>query len=352
VSDQDGGAEVHVVRFGETEVDLRALEIRRNGEVQPVEPQVFDVLVHLIRHRDQVVSKAQLLDAVWGLRFVSDSALTSRIKAARRALGDNGRDQRVIRTYHGRGYRFVAELEDGRAAGAAAGHERRPLLERDDELAELAAAFEAATTGTSGAIALVSGEAGIGKSSLVRQFAASLRGPARVLAGACDDLFTPRSLGPFHDMAPAAGPDVAAALAAMDREALLGALGGLLGDDRPTVFVVEDAHWADDATLDVLRWLLRRLLDRRGLVVLTYRSTDVEPGHPPQRLLGAPYPPRSRTASRCAPSAPRPSPRWCAPRGPISTPESWRASPGATRSSSPRCWPTTVRTCPAASSTR
>jgi DNA-binding response OmpR family regulator len=57
VSDLDGGAEVHVVRFGETEVDVRALEVRRGGAVQPVEPQVFDVLVHLIRHRDQVVSK-------------------------------------------------------------------------------------------------------------------------------------------------------------------------------------------------------------------------------------------------------------------------------------------------------
>ena len=275
------------MRFGETEVDVRALEVRRSGAVQPVEPQVFDVLVHLIRHRDQVVTKEQLLDAVWGSRFVSESALTTRIKAARRAVGDNGRDQRIIRTYHGRGYRFVAEVEHEPAAAAPARREDRLLLERDDELAELAAAFEAATTGSSGAIALVSGDAGIGKSSLVREFTASVRGSARVLAGACDDLFTPRSLGPFHDMVPSAGPDVAAALAAMDREGLLSALGGLLGDGRPTVFVVEDAHWADDATLDVLRWLLRRLVDHRGLVVLTYRSTDVASGHPLQRLLGS-----------------------------------------------------------------
>ena len=284
---QDGGAPFPVVRFGETEVDARALEIRRGGAVQPVEPQVFAVLVHLLRHRDRVVSKEQLLDAVWGSRFVSESALTSRIKAARRAVGDNGRDQRVIRTYHGRGYRFVADVEPEAAAAAPADRGDRPLLEREDELAELGAAFEAVTTGPSGAIALVSGEAGIGKSSLVREFTAGLRGSARVLEGACDDLLTPRSLGPFHDMAPAAGPQVAAALAAMDREALLSALGGLLDDDPPTVFVVEDAHWADDATLDVLRWLLRRLVDHRGLVVLTYRATDVERGHPLRRLLGA-----------------------------------------------------------------
>ena len=198
-------------------------------------------------------------------------------------------------------------------AGTPASREDRLLLERDAELDELGAAFAAATTGSSGTIALVSGEAGIGKSRLVRAFTAGVRGSARVLAGACDDLLTPRSLGPFHDMAPTAGPDVAAALAAMDREGLLSALSRLLGDDRPTVFVVEDAHWADDATLDVLRWLLRRLVDHRGLVVLTYRPTDVELGHPLQRLLGA-VPPRSRTASSCPPSGPGPWPRWCAPR--------------------------------------
>ncbi len=78
----------------------------------PVEPQVFDVLAHLVRHRDRVVPKAELLDEIWGDRFVSESALTSRIKSARRAIGDTGRDQRVIKTIHSRGYRFVAGVVD------------------------------------------------------------------------------------------------------------------------------------------------------------------------------------------------------------------------------------------------
>jgi pimeloyl-ACP methyl ester carboxylesterase/DNA-binding winged helix-turn-helix (wHTH) protein len=77
-----------------------------------VEPQVFDVLVYLVRHRDRVVSKEELLDEVWGDRFVSESALTSRIKAARRAIGDDGANQRIIRTLHGRGYRFVADVDE------------------------------------------------------------------------------------------------------------------------------------------------------------------------------------------------------------------------------------------------
>ena len=106
--------------FGDVEVDLDAHEIRRAGEVVAVEPQVFDVLAHLIEHRNRLVAKTELLDEVWGNRFVSESALTSRIKAARRAVGDNGRDQRVIRTVHGRGYRFVAELEGEAAAAGSA----------------------------------------------------------------------------------------------------------------------------------------------------------------------------------------------------------------------------------------
>ena len=89
-----------------------------------VEPQVFDVLVHLLRHRDRVVSKEELLDEVWGDRFVSESALTSRIKAARRAIGDDGASQRIIRTLHGRGYRFVADVDELAPSGADA--PRRP----------------------------------------------------------------------------------------------------------------------------------------------------------------------------------------------------------------------------------
>ena len=78
----------------------------------PVEPQVFDVLRYLVEHRERVVTKEELLDNIWGDRFVSESALTSRIKDARRAVGDDGQLQQVIRTVHGRGYRFVAHVAD------------------------------------------------------------------------------------------------------------------------------------------------------------------------------------------------------------------------------------------------
>jgi len=98
--------------FGDCELDTRQYELRRAGSVVHLQPQVFGVLVHLVRHRDRVVTKEELLDEVWGGRFVSQSALTSRLKAARRALGDDGQSQRCIRTVHGRGYRFVAQTDE------------------------------------------------------------------------------------------------------------------------------------------------------------------------------------------------------------------------------------------------
>ena len=101
-----------VYEFDDCLVDPGRFELRRGGAVEHVEPQVFDVLVHLIRHRERVVTKTELLDTVWGDRFVSESALASRLKSARRAVGDDGAAQRIIRTVFGRGYQFVAPVQE------------------------------------------------------------------------------------------------------------------------------------------------------------------------------------------------------------------------------------------------
>jgi DNA-binding winged helix-turn-helix (wHTH) protein len=101
-----------VFRFDDFELDLDTVELRVRGQRQPIEPQVFEVLAVLVQHRDRMVSKEELLDAVWHHRFVTDSAVTSRIKSARRAIGDDGSAQRLIRTVHGRGYQFVGAVEE------------------------------------------------------------------------------------------------------------------------------------------------------------------------------------------------------------------------------------------------
>ena len=91
-------------------------ELRHSGAAVPVEPQVFDVLAYLVRHRDRIISKNELFDTVWQGRLVSDAALNSRISAARRAIGDSGNEQALIRTLHKRGFRFVGEVEEAYAA--------------------------------------------------------------------------------------------------------------------------------------------------------------------------------------------------------------------------------------------
>jgi pimeloyl-ACP methyl ester carboxylesterase/DNA-binding winged helix-turn-helix (wHTH) protein len=106
-------------RVGGVELDTDTYELRSRGRLIDVEPQVFDVLAHLLANRGRVVTKEELLDAVWGDRFVSESALTTRIKQARAAVGDDGQAQRVIKTVHGRGYRVVAPV-DAVAPGPAA----------------------------------------------------------------------------------------------------------------------------------------------------------------------------------------------------------------------------------------
>lgn len=97
--------------FDDFEFNPELFELKRAGQPVAMEPQVFDVLRYLIEHRDRIVPKEELLDEVWGDRFVSETALTSRIKHARRVLGDNGTTQRLIQTVRGRGYRFVAEVQ-------------------------------------------------------------------------------------------------------------------------------------------------------------------------------------------------------------------------------------------------
>jgi pimeloyl-ACP methyl ester carboxylesterase/DNA-binding winged helix-turn-helix (wHTH) protein len=101
-----------VLRFDTFELDMDRFELRQAGEPVRMEPQVFDVLAYLVVNRDRLVTKDELLEKVWGDKYVSEAALNSRLMAARRAIGDNGREQRLIRTMHGRGFRFVGEAEE------------------------------------------------------------------------------------------------------------------------------------------------------------------------------------------------------------------------------------------------
>jgi DNA-binding CsgD family transcriptional regulator len=163
----------------------------------------------------------------------------------------------------------------------------RLVLEREREIAELAAAAQEAAAGA-GSVVLVCGEAGIGKSVLVEAIRPVLPAEGRLLIGYCDDLATRRTLGPIRDLIGSVGPRLTEALAeGRDRNQLLEALRSELSWTRqPTVLVVEDVHWADEATLDVLRYLARRVAAMPVVLVLTYRDDEIGREHPLQDLLG------------------------------------------------------------------
>ena len=93
--------------FENCELDLGAHELRRAGEAQAIEPRVFKLLGYLVENSHRMVSKDEILGHVWEGRVVSDSALSSQIKAARKAIGDDGKAQRLLRTIHGEGFRFI-----------------------------------------------------------------------------------------------------------------------------------------------------------------------------------------------------------------------------------------------------
>jgi predicted ATPase len=162
----------------------------------------------------------------------------------------------------------------------------RTILEREGELAALAGAAREAGDG-SGSVVLISGEAGIGKSSLVEGIRAVLPAEGRLLVGYCDDLATPRVLGPLRDLIGSVGTALARALERGDRGAVLEALRDELSwVKHSTVLAVEDVHWADEATLDVLRYLVRRAAQLPLVLVLTYRDDELAGDHPLRQLLG------------------------------------------------------------------
>lgn len=99
-----------IIRFGVFELDNRLFELRKNGEAIAVEPQVFNLVSYLAKNDDRTVTKDELFENIWRGRIVSDAALSSQVKVARRLLGDNGTDQNIIRTVYGRGFRFVAPI--------------------------------------------------------------------------------------------------------------------------------------------------------------------------------------------------------------------------------------------------
>ena len=173
------------------------------------------------------------------------------------------------------------------------------LWERTEAFDLLDALLHAGTE--SGRVALVAAEAGMGKSSLVADFTRRRGQRARVLWGACDQLVTPRALGPLHDIARTIrGPLAAGLLTGASREEVFAAFLDEVAGPGPVLVVVEDVHWADEATLDWLTQLGRHIAGLPVLLVVTFRDDEVGPDHPLRRTLAA-LPARAVTRIPLAP---------------------------------------------------
>jgi DNA-binding CsgD family transcriptional regulator len=162
----------------------------------------------------------------------------------------------------------------------------RVLLEREVQLARVGAALDRARAGH-GSMVLVTGEAGAGKTALARRFCALHAESARVLHGSCAPLFAPRPLGPILELGESVGGDLASVLEADGVPYHVAtALNRELGKRSPTILVLEDIHWADEATLDVLRLVARRVSELPAVVVVTYREDALGPAHQLRTVLG------------------------------------------------------------------
>jgi DNA-binding winged helix-turn-helix (wHTH) protein/tetratricopeptide (TPR) repeat protein len=314
-----------VYRFGDFELDRALFQLRGAGRVLKIEPKVFDVLLHLIERRERVVTKDELLDALWPNESVSESVLPRCIAAVRRVLGRG-----AIQTAHGRGYRFVlAVAEDPSSTdSSASGDGADPVpptgvfVGREAAMTVLRAALADALAGR-GRLVLLSGEPGIGKTRTADELAAEARARgAPVVTGRCHEgegapAFWPwvqvlraqlarRGARAFAaDLGTAAGevaellpelreqmPDMGAPPALAGEQARFRLFDGVASylkrasDAEPTVLVLDDLHWADKPSLLLLQFLAREMAESRLLVVGTYRDVALSRRHALAGVLG------------------------------------------------------------------
>lgn len=154
------------------------------------------------------------------------------------------------------------------------------LLERDEFLRQLNNQFHSAVDGE-GQVAVICGDAGIGKTSLVESFTKQIEDNSKLFWGACDDLFTPRPLAPLYDIAVSMKSRIIEKLEqGVSRPSVFSALLNELHEKEPNIIVIEDVHWADESTLDLIKFLAKRINKYKSLLIITYRSDEIGLMHP------------------------------------------------------------------------
>jgi DNA-binding winged helix-turn-helix (wHTH) protein/predicted ATPase len=316
--------------FGGFQLDPANERLWRGGQAIALRPKAFAVLKYLVDHRGQLVTKQQLLDNVWPSTFVTDAVLKDSIRQVREALGDSATSPRYIETAHRRGYRFICQLSEDAAAPppladamtTAAPPASLAVLGRETEPAKMRAWLERALRGER-QVVFVTGEPGIGKTTVVNALVdyASVLPGVLVCRGQCFEhygageaylpildglsrlgrtLHGPRTVELLRQYAPAWLLELPSLLTAAERDALQaqGSSGtrermlreiaealDAIAAEWPLVIVLEDLHWSDYSTLDLISYLARRRDPARLMVIGTYRPVDVILGEHPLKAV-------------------------------------------------------------------
>jgi len=311
-----------VYEFAEFELDEGSGELRRSGSAVPLEPKPFAVLRYLIRHRDRIVPKGEMLGRIWPDVVVGEGSLSSSIRSVRRALGDTGSEQLFVRTLRGRGFRFVAPVRERsvEAAHSDPGEitEAGRFVGRTDVLAALEQALAEASRGR-GRLVLLTGEPGIGKTrtaeELARLATAAAGVPPLVLTGWCpsqsgaqpywpwlrilrglvdavDDETLQAALRTSASDLTRLVPELATRVpdlhhdegeADTSRFRLFDAIAAFLrraAAGRTLLLLLDDLQWADRSSLRLLEFLSREMVQTRILLVSTLRESELDDDDP------------------------------------------------------------------------
>jgi DNA-binding CsgD family transcriptional regulator/tetratricopeptide (TPR) repeat protein len=249
----------------------------------PCGPRADDAHRCKLRNLPRPAGLVAVLEAVQSRQYVTQEGAAGPLFRVYFSIGSQRKIVHVVREAAVQNRRVTVSR---RSTVQQMGGKRMQLLERDGHFEQLATLVAAAARGQ-GFCALVLGEAGIGKTVLLRSFCAALPSTASLLWGACEPLFTPRPLGPIVDLADQLPPGLANRLhAGHDRDGLFHELLGHLRErGRPTLMVIEDAHWADESTLDWIKYAGRRIDRTPALLVLTVREDELGIQHPLRKLM-------------------------------------------------------------------
>ena len=303
-------------------------QLWRDGDEISLRPKTFEVLRYLVDHPAQLVTKAMMLDAVWPGVIVSDSMPATCVAELRKALDDDARIPRIIETVHRRGYRFIAPVTTTTASrkknlkSPLAPENPRSMVGREMELARLQNSY-AQVLEAQRLILFVTGEAGIGKTTVIEEFLDSIAndGTARVGRGQCVEQYGSgepympvlealsrlsheddgqQVIDVLHRFAPTWLTQMPELLTREERARLQSEMQGItqqrmlremtqaleaLSAETPIVLLLEDLHWSDFSTLELISAIARRSEPARIMIVGTYRPVEILANHHPLRTM-------------------------------------------------------------------